>query len=218
MHFNILNILVILPSTAEAESVKAGSIIRRWDYVMHISPTTYLRPSILAPLRFQSDILADNLVDALELKMGQDGLKIVQEIMVRKEGEGRDEGEQVDERVDAFWSDIHREWYSQGDDLKPMEKAGIDNIRQEGRDVFWRYAKFLHRNLGNFTNRFLTGADIRQKFLVLSFISVLQVRRLHIVSSSCRCSHLTFIRWFFSTKTQCCTHLLAYWLDLSLST
>lgn len=78
-----------------------------------------LPPSKLAPIRNLSDTLADELVDYLELKPGEDAFKALEKAL-----EGGEDG-RVDKRVEDFWNSVNRE--------PPSCVSGLVGDRKERR-------------------------------------------------------------------------------------
>lgn len=113
---------------AETEYAADGEVLRRFDYVSIVSPAAF-RPSELVPLRQLSDQLADQVVEFLDLKAGQDGFAAL-EVEMGKES--------VEPCVATFWEEVNCE--------PPVgvsafgEGKGEEGELERGQRVFWKYS------------------------------------------------------------------------------
>ncbi|GAA6015880.1 hypothetical protein JCM11491_007224 [Sporobolomyces phaffii] len=158
-----------LPSDLEhLERVEAGQVFRKWDFVSEFNRDC-LRPSEIEPLRFQSDALADRVVDQLGfvsrpgLAAGKDAYDAVRDY-VDDDSVERDPSDPVVE----FWREMNQ--------LPPdgvcgfnrsEDKAGVGHDRfcpldafgdapaeptlAEGQRVFWKYSGQIFSALMHFS-------------------------------------------------------------------
>lgn len=146
--------------TEDVEAVPLGEVVRRWDYVAEVDEDMF-PPSVLAPLRKLSDDLADEVVEILDLRTGQDALLAVLDHLNLEEPRSE---------VVRFWEAVNceppegvtalpamGEKGRRAEDFSPNE-AMMRNDRygkpelNEGQAVFWRYsgpifAALLHFSL-----------------------------------------------------------------------
>ncbi|GAA5911167.1 hypothetical protein JCM6882_006596 [Rhodosporidiobolus microsporus] len=171
-----LSSATVLPSSlpkpevdAFLESVPAGTVLQRWDFVSRFDPDAAFRPSEIRPLRGESDELADEVVEALDLagkNGGRDGLKAVEAYLEEKERElgenewARRRGEDV---VARFWDEMAQDppgkvsaCEGEGKErrytpLEAFEEAPPKPSLAEGQRVFWRYSGQIFTALMHFS-------------------------------------------------------------------
>ncbi|KAK4058532.1 hypothetical protein OIO90_000694 [Microbotryomycetes sp. JL221] len=162
--------IVHITSREQTEQVPDGATIQRWDYVTVVN-SKCRRPSNLQPLRHLSDDLADQVVDMLELKPGQDALSAIEAHLARSRDGKRDGGKR--DCVDEFWQYVTQEppsalgfsqinyknYSSRGRPDEAMhrnDRSGKSSplgqpCLEEGQAVFWRYAGSIFTALMHFS-------------------------------------------------------------------
>ncbi|GAA5828371.1 hypothetical protein JCM11251_006217 [Rhodosporidiobolus azoricus] len=150
------------------EAVPAGAVLRRWDFVSRYDPLTAFRPSEIRPLRQKSDVLADEVVEALDLagkNGGRDGLKAIEAYMEEKEREVGEEEWRMKRKEDVvarFWDEMAQDppgaVNASGDGkhrrykpLEAFEDASVNPTLAEGQRVFWRYSGQIFTALMHFS-------------------------------------------------------------------
>ncbi|GAA5852670.1 hypothetical protein JCM8547_002584 [Rhodosporidiobolus lusitaniae] len=165
----------LVPSSATAAEVDAfleatpyGTVLRRWDYVAAWDDGRVLKPSQIAPLRQQSDDLADAVVEALDLAgkgAGRDGLKACEEYLEQEKREMGDEeweGRKQDDPVAKLWEEMASlppgvlDASGGGKEkrftpLEAFEDAPADISLAEGQRVFWKYSSSIFTALMHFS-------------------------------------------------------------------
>lgn len=143
--------ITYINSRAEAEIVREGQLIKRWDYCMKIK-NTYLYPAELDLLRRRGDVLADKVVEILNLGVGVDGLEAirlrVESILERRKNnliQVDDALIEEENHILNFWNEIHLEYGNKDQD------EYLEFHRQEGRDVFWKYSTEIFGSLLHFS-------------------------------------------------------------------
>lgn len=139
-----------------------GDHVQRWDFIMEISHLDLL-PDVLRPLRGRSDDLADDVVNFLQLKPGQDGLAAIQDHLATVS--------EPNASVVAFWAAVNTEPpvgvtafvgpVDKGqvrckEECTPMQAMRVNNrvaapSLSEGQAVFWRYSAQIFTALMHFS-------------------------------------------------------------------
>ncbi|KAJ3005313.1 hypothetical protein HKX48_000758, partial [Thoreauomyces humboldtii] len=149
-------------SRDDREAAKEGDIVRSWDYVSVVNSDT-LPLAFTDPLRHRSDVLADDVVEALNLRPGQDSLAAILAALADRDATGAG----VDPRVLAFWTAVNREppqgvtalvGGEEGNRVAkptmgktPAAVEGLPPSLQEGQAVFWRYSAQIFAALMHFS-------------------------------------------------------------------
>lgn len=167
LHLSSLpQLLALTPrsTTAETEDALDGEVLRRFDYVSRVSPAA-IRPSELVSLRQRSDDLADDVVDFLQLKFGQDAYTTLLDQLALPV---------VEPCIQAFWDDVNREppvgvtaFPVRNEDSDSKGARGVEDGRPdeamrnnnrypeptlaEGQAVFWRYSGQIFTSLLHFS-------------------------------------------------------------------
>ncbi|KAL8279965.1 hypothetical protein RQP46_007546 [Phenoliferia psychrophenolica] len=109
----------------KGETLPAGSLIQRWDFVAPVGPSA-LWPEEQQPWRLVADPEADEVVEILKLGPGVDALEAIKK-------EATLDG---NAKVTAFWNAM-----SAG---PKSESEVVDHpLIREGQDVFWRYSNHM---------------------------------------------------------------------------
>ncbi|KAK4053528.1 hypothetical protein OIV83_001696 [Microbotryomycetes sp. JL201] len=155
-------------NSKQTEHVPDGTVIRRWDYVTLVNDKCR-RPSTLKPLRHMSDSLADDVVDFLNLKPGQDALEAIERHLRRSSGES---GTATEDTVQRFWKQmmnepppelgfenpLYKDYQARGTPDEAMRRndrwgqtSQLGPSLEEGQAVFWRYAGSIFTALMHFS-------------------------------------------------------------------
>ncbi|KAG0207370.1 hypothetical protein BGX33_006892 [Mortierella sp. NVP41] len=121
------------PFAAISETLKPGQRFHYWDYDITWTEK-HLPASRLEPLRMIGDVLADNALEALQVKKGQDALKALREYTSRPESEQESPAPALLMKqlmTVPGWVD----W---------------EQVRR-GQDVYWRYCFFISHTLLHFS-------------------------------------------------------------------
>ncbi|KAF8947337.1 hypothetical protein BGZ47_009524 [Haplosporangium gracile] len=121
------------PFAAISETLEPGQRFQYWDYDI-MWTEKHLPASRLEPLRMIGDVLADNALEALQVKTGEDALKALREYTARPKSE--------------------QESLAPGLLMKQLmtvpEWVDWDQVKR-GQEVYWRYCFFISHALLHFS-------------------------------------------------------------------
>ncbi|SCZ93663.1 BZ3500_MvSof-1268-A1-R1_Chr6-3g08804 [Microbotryum saponariae] len=158
----------VIHTPHDLTTCEPGQLLQRWDFISRYNDDC-LPLSMTDPLRHRSDPLSDDVVDLLDLKPGQDGLKAVEEYFQREGKAVSAEDEKIPEPIRKFWQEVHRRppnsisGFVEGETednprqlveaMKNHDRIGKGRIPSlaEGQAVFWRYSAPIFVALMHFT-------------------------------------------------------------------
>ncbi|KAF8939745.1 hypothetical protein EDD21DRAFT_334158 [Dissophora ornata] len=121
------------PFAAITETLKPGELFVHWDYDI-LWTENHIPASRLEPLRKVGDVLADNALEVLKVKPGQDGFKALLEYTSRPENEQESPAPQL--LMDQM--------------MTVPEWVDWEQVRR-GQEVYWRYHLFIINALLHFS-------------------------------------------------------------------
>ncbi|KAM0788584.1 hypothetical protein ACM66B_001706 [Microbotryomycetes sp. NB124-2] len=140
--------VVQIKNREQTEIVPDGTVIQRWDYITLVN-SKCRRPSTLKPLRHRSDTLADDVVDFLDLKPGQDALGAIEKHLAKSSISSGVHAERdsssVSGELDATGDDcVHKFWRHVT--KEPPSLLGFENHRLKDYEARGTPDEAIRRN------------------------------------------------------------------------